>query len=114
MGAKDCSKDFVGDEAPTFCLTTVESYVIGYDQEDFSGFRETRACGSSKFTGRENLCDVMGTGCHTYIEGINYENYGIEQTKWICCCDTDFCNNAEFGSGCGSLCPSMLILVVFI
>ena len=50
--AKDCSKDFVGDEAPTFCLTTVESYVIGYDQEDFSGFRETRACGSSKFTGR--------------------------------------------------------------
>ena len=50
--AKDCSKDFVGDEAPTFCLTTVESYVIGYDQEDFSGFREIRACGSTKTSGR--------------------------------------------------------------
>ena len=49
--AKDCSKDFVGDEAPTFCLTTLKSYAM-HDQEDFSGFRETRACGSSKFTGR--------------------------------------------------------------
>ena len=45
--AKDCSKDFVGDEAPTFCHAPVESY----DQEDFSGFRETRECGS-KFTER--------------------------------------------------------------
>ena len=45
--AKDCSKDLVGNEASTFCLTTVQSY----DQEDFSGFRETRECGS-KFTER--------------------------------------------------------------
>ena len=47
--AKDCSQDVVGDEAPpTFCHTTVESY----DQEDFSGFRETRECGSTKTSGR--------------------------------------------------------------
>ena len=46
--AKDCSPRFVGDEAPTFCRTSVESY----DQEDFSGFRETRACGSKQISGR--------------------------------------------------------------
>ena len=47
--AEDCSQGLVGDEAPpTFCHTHVESY----DQEDFSGFRETRACGSKQITGR--------------------------------------------------------------
>ena len=52
-------------------------------------FSISKFCFSSDLRA-ENLCDVMGAGCHTYMDGITEdEDYGIEQTKWICCCNTD-------------------------
>ena len=35
------------------------------------------------------MIDVMGRGCHTYMDGREDEDYGMEQIKWICSCDTD-------------------------
>ena len=31
----------------------------------------------------------MGPGCHTYMDDREDEDYGIEENKWICCCNTD-------------------------
>ena len=41
--AEDCSQGPNVEDAPTYCYTDVESF----DQEDFSGFRETRGCDDS-------------------------------------------------------------------
>ena len=45
--AEDCGRGLDVEDAPTYCYTNVESY----DQEDFSGFRETRECDDSNFSG---------------------------------------------------------------